>query len=81
MSDDGQLKSFIERIQRLNEEKQTIVDDIKEVYGEAKGTGFDTKIMRTVIKLLAKDKDELDEEEALIDTYMAALKGTRVSHD
>ncbi len=69
----GQLKAFIERIERLEEEKKAIADDIKEVYAEAKGTGFDTKIMRKVITLRKKDKAERQEEEALLDLYMSAL--------
>jgi uncharacterized protein (UPF0335 family) len=69
----GQLRAFIERIERLEEEKKTIADDIKEVYGEAKGTGFDTKAVRTIIRLRKKDQAELQEEEAIIDLYKAAL--------
>ncbi|MFZ3238081.1 MAG: DUF2312 domain-containing protein, partial [Stellaceae bacterium] len=57
------LKSFIERIERLEEEKRTLAEDIKEVYAEAKGTGFDTKIMRQLIRIRKRDQDELDEEE------------------
>ena len=69
----GQLRAFIERIERLEEEKQTIADDIKEVFAEAKGTGFDTKAMRTIIRLRKKDKAEREEEEAMVDLYMTAL--------
>lgn len=69
----GQLRSFIERIERLEEEKQTIADEIKEVFAEAKGTGFDTKAMRTIIRLRKKDAAERQEEEAILDLYMAAL--------
>jgi uncharacterized protein (UPF0335 family) len=69
----GQLRSFIERIERLEEEKKTIADDIKEVFDEAKGTGFDTKAMRTLIRLRKKDQAERQEEEAILDLYMAAL--------
>ena len=69
----GQLRAFIERIERLEEEKQTIADDIKEVFAEAKGTGFDTKAMRTIIRLRKKDQAEREEEEAMLDLYMAAL--------
>ena len=69
----GQLRAFIERIERLEEEKKTIADDIKEVYAEAKGTGFDTKAVRTIIRLRKKDQAERQEEEAIIDLYMAAL--------
>jgi uncharacterized protein (UPF0335 family) len=67
------LKSFIERIERLEEERKALSNDIKEVYAEAKGTGFDTKIMRQVIRLRRMDKDDLDEQEALIDVYKRAL--------
>lgn len=68
-----QLRSFIERIERLEAEKQTIADDIKDVYGEAKGTGFDTKILRKVISIRKMDRDERAEQEAILDTYLAAL--------
>jgi uncharacterized protein (UPF0335 family) len=69
----GQLRSIVERIERLEEEKKTIAADIKEVYGEAKGNGFDTKIIRKVISLRKKDVSERAEEEALIETYLNAL--------
>ena len=69
----GQLRAFIERIERLEEEKKTISDDIKEVFAEAKGTGFDTKAMRTIIRLRKKDKAEREEEESILDLYKAAL--------
>ena len=67
------LKSFIERIERLEEERKALGDDIKEVYAEAKGTGFDPKIMRQVIRLRRMDKDDLDEQETLLDVYRRAL--------
>jgi uncharacterized protein (UPF0335 family) len=67
------LKSFIERIERLEEEKRALAEDIKEVFAEAKGTGFDTKIMRQIIKIRKMDKDDLDEQETLLDVYMRAL--------
>jgi uncharacterized protein (UPF0335 family) len=67
------LKSFIERIERLEEERRTLAADIKEVYAEAKGTGFDTKIMRQVIRLRRMDKDDLDEQETLLQIYRRAL--------
>ena len=67
------LKQFIERIERLNEEKQTIAEDIKEVFSEAKGSGFDAGIMREIIKLRKKDQADLEEEEYLLDTYKRAL--------
>ncbi len=67
------LRSFIERIERLEEEKRTLAADIKEVYGEAKGNGFDAKIMRQLIRLRRMDKDDLDEQESLLDVYKRAL--------
>ena len=67
------LKSFIERIERLEEEKRVLGGDIKEVYAEAKGTGFEPKIMRQIIKIRRKDKEEVDEEESLLDLYKRAL--------
>ncbi|HXC27577.1 MAG TPA: DUF2312 domain-containing protein [Stellaceae bacterium] len=67
------LKSFIERIERLEEEKKTLAEDIKEVYAEAKGTGFDTKIIRQIIRLRKRDQDEVDEEETLLDLYKRAI--------
>lgn len=67
------LKQFIERIERLEEEKKTIAEDIKEVFAEAKGTGFDAGTMRTIIKLRKKDKADLEEEEYLLDTYKRAM--------
>ncbi len=70
---EGQLKALVERIERLEEEKKTIAADIKEVYAEAKGTGFDIKILRKVISLRKKEPEERMEEEALLDVYLAAL--------
>ncbi|HXP72681.1 MAG TPA: DUF2312 domain-containing protein [Stellaceae bacterium] len=67
------LKSFIERIERLEEEKRALAADIKEVYSEAKGAGFDIKTMRELIKIRRLDEDDLDEREALLDTYKRAL--------
>ncbi|MCC0037684.1 MAG: DUF2312 domain-containing protein [Brucellaceae bacterium] len=69
----GQLRAFIERVERLEEEKKTISEDIKEVYAEMKGTGFDTKAVRTLIRLRKKDQAERQEEEAILDLYKAAL--------
>lgn len=69
----GQLRALVERIERLEEEKKTIAGDIKEVYAEAKANGFDTKVLRKVITLRKKDAAELQEEEAMIDVYLAAL--------
>ncbi|MBD8556221.1 DUF2312 domain-containing protein [Rhizobium sp. CFBP 8762] len=68
-----QLRAFIERIERLEEEKKTIADDIKDVYGEAKSTGFDTKILKKVIAIRKQDHDERLEQEAILDTYLQAL--------
>ena len=69
----GQLRALVERIERLEEEKKTIADDIKEVYAEAKGTGFDTKALRKIVSLRKKDVAERQEEEAVLDLYKAAL--------
>lgn len=69
----GQLRAFIERIERLEEEKKTIADDIKEVFAEMKGTGFDTKAVRTILKLRRMDQAERQEAEAILDLYMSAL--------
>jgi uncharacterized protein (UPF0335 family) len=67
------LKSFIERIERLEEEKRALAEDIKEVFAEAKGVGFDVKIMRQIIKIRKMDQDDVDEQEALLDVYKRAL--------
>ena len=68
-----QLRSYIERIERLEEEKKATADDIKEVFAEAKGNGFDTKIMRQVVRLRKMDRAEFQEQEAMLDIYMHAL--------
>jgi uncharacterized protein (UPF0335 family) len=68
-----QLKSLIERVERLEEEKQTITDDIKGVYAEAKTHGFDTKIMRQVVRLRKMATQEREERAALLDLYLSAL--------
>jgi uncharacterized protein (UPF0335 family) len=68
-----QLKALIERIERLEEEKASLAGDIREVYAEAKGTGFDTKAMRKIVALRKKDFAERREEEAILDLYMQAL--------
>jgi uncharacterized protein (UPF0335 family) len=68
-----QLKSFVERIERLQEEKQTIADDIKDVFGEAKGMGFDRKVMNEMLRLRKMDQMQRQEWEALRDTYGHAL--------
>ena len=67
------LRSFIERIERLEEEKRTLAEDIKEVFAEAKGSGFETKIMRQIIRIRRMDKDDVDEQETLLDIYKRAL--------
>jgi uncharacterized protein (UPF0335 family) len=69
----SQLRSVIERIERLEEEKREIAEAIKEVYAEAKGNGFDVAILRKVISLRKKSSDERSEEEAILDTYLIAL--------
>ncbi|MBA4222593.1 DUF2312 domain-containing protein [Bosea sp. CCNWLW174] len=68
-----QLKSIVQRIERLEEEKKTIADDIKEVYAEAKGNGYDVKVLRKVIALRKRDLDERKEEEAILDLYLQAV--------
>jgi uncharacterized protein (UPF0335 family) len=68
-----QLKSLVERIERLEEEKTALGTDIKEVYAEAKGHGFDTKIVRQVVRLRKLDKAERQEQEAVLDLYLSAL--------
>lgn len=69
----GQLKSLIERVERLEEEKGALTADIREVYSEAKGHGFDTKIMRQVVRLRRLETSERQEQEAVLDLYLAAL--------
>jgi len=68
-----QLRLFIERIERLEEEKKGMADDIRDVYAEAKGQGYDTKTIRAIIKLRKMEKNARDEAEYLLDTYKAAL--------
>lgn len=67
------LRSFVERIERLEEEKAALVADIREVYSEAKGTGFDVKTMRQVVRMRKLDKADLQEQEAMLDLYLSAL--------
>jgi uncharacterized protein (UPF0335 family) len=67
------LKAFVERIERLEEEKKTIADDVRDVYAEAKANGFDAKALRTVVRLRKLDADERKEQEAILETYMHAL--------
>jgi uncharacterized protein (UPF0335 family) len=69
----GQLKSLVERIEKMEEEKKAISGDIKEIYAEAKAHGFDTKVLRKVIGLRKKDLHEREEEEAILDLYLHAL--------
>jgi len=69
----AQLRSIVERIERLEEEKAAIADDIKDVYGEAKGNGYDTKVLRTVIRLRKQDAGVREEQEAILDVYKTAL--------
>ncbi|MDP3896545.1 MAG: DUF2312 domain-containing protein [Mesorhizobium sp.] len=69
----GQLRAFIERVERLEEDKQALADDIKEVFAEMKGTGFDTKAVRAIIRLRKQDQAERQEAEAILDLYKAAL--------
>ncbi|MBV8798974.1 MAG: DUF2312 domain-containing protein [Alphaproteobacteria bacterium] len=67
------LRTFVERVERLEEEKAALTADIKEVYSEAKGSGFDTKIMRQVVRLRKLDRADFQEREAVLDLYMTAL--------
>lgn len=73
-----QLRAFVERIERLEAEKQAIADDVKDVYAEAKANGYDTKVLREVIRLRKKEPNERAEHEAVLDLYMQAL-GMRFS--
>ncbi len=68
-----QLRLFIERIERLEEEKKAMADDIRDVYAEAKANGYDTKTMRAVVRLRRMEKHHRDEAEAMLETYCAAL--------
>jgi len=69
----ARLRSFIERIERLHEEREALASDVRDVFAEAKGTGFDVKIMRKILAIRRKDQDALDEEETLLDLYKRAL--------
>lgn len=77
MADHGvagdQLRAFIERIERMEEEKKAIADDIREIYAEAKGNGFDTKVLRQVVRIRKLDRAERLEQEAILDLYLHAL--------
>ena len=66
-------KAFVERIERLEEEKKVIADDIKDVYAEAKANGYDTKALRAVVRLRKQDTEERKEQEAILETYLQAL--------
>lgn len=68
-----QLRAFIERIERMEEEKAAIAGDIKEIYAEAKGNGFDTKVIREIVRIRKQDASELQEHNAILDLYMSAL--------
>ena len=67
------LKAFVERVERLEEEKKALSDDIRDVYAEAKGNGFDVKALRQVVRLRKQDADERKEHEAILETYLHAL--------
>lgn len=69
----SQLKAIVERIERLEEEKKGIADDISDIYAEAKGQGFDVKALRTIVRLRKQDADERREQETIVETYMHAL--------
>ena len=68
-----QLRSIIERVERLEEEKKTISDDIKDVYAEAKGNGYDVKALRTIVRMRKQDPNDRTEQETILETYMHAL--------
>jgi uncharacterized protein (UPF0335 family) len=68
-----QLKAFVERIERLEEEKKTISDDIRDVYAESKASGFDVKALRSIVRLRKQDVNERNEQQAILETYMHAL--------
>ena len=68
-----QLKAFVERVERLEEEKKALSDDIRDVYAEAKGNGFDVKALRTIVRLRKLDTDERREQQEVLDTYLHAL--------
>ena len=69
----GELKSFVERVERLEEEKKEIAEQIKEVMAEAKARGYDTKVLRKVLSLRKRDSDDIAEEEAVLEMYLSAL--------
>ena len=69
----GHLRSFLERVERLEEEKKALSDDIKDVYAEAKGNGFDVKILRKIVSIRKQDNEKRREEEEILDLYLTAL--------
>lgn len=69
----GQLRAFIERVERLEEEKATIAEDIREVYAEVKGTGFNPKVMKRIVRMRKMDQEQRQEEEAITELYLSAL--------
>ena len=71
------LKAFVERVERLEEEKKAIGDDIRDVYAEAKASGFDVKALRTIVRLRKQDADERREQEAILETYLHALENPK----
>lgn len=78
---EDQLRAFIERIERMEEEKKGIADDIKEIYAEAKGNGFDTKVLRKIVAIRKQDHADRMEQEALLDIYMRALGMLPLFHE
>jgi uncharacterized protein (UPF0335 family) len=68
-----QLKAFVERVERLEEEKKALADDVRDVYAEAKANGYDVKALRTVVRLRKQDANERAEQETILETYMQAL--------
>ena len=70
----GRLRTIIERLERLEEDKAAVMEDMKEVFAEAKGEGFDVKVLKEIIKIRKQDKDERDEHETLLDVYMRAME-------
>jgi uncharacterized protein (UPF0335 family) len=73
MVDGGRLRSFVERIEKLEEEKRAIADDIKDVYAESKGVGYDAKVIRKIVSMRKQDKHKRKEEEEILDLYLSAL--------
>ena len=69
----GHLMAFIERIERLEEDKKTVADEIKDVFSEAKGTGYDVKIIRKIVSIRKQDQDKRREEEEILELYLQAL--------